>query len=40
VAEASKGYGMLFSGREPASEGSSFDEQITRSAIWFPGRLR
>jgi Kef-type K+ transport system membrane component KefB/nucleotide-binding universal stress UspA family protein len=37
VAEASKGYGMLLIGREPASEGSSFHEQITRSATGFSG---
>jgi Kef-type K+ transport system membrane component KefB/nucleotide-binding universal stress UspA family protein len=37
AAEASKGYGMLFIGREPASEGGSFHEQITRSAAGFAG---
>jgi Kef-type K+ transport system membrane component KefB len=37
AAEASKGYGMLFIGREPASEGSRFHEQITRSAAGFSG---
>jgi nucleotide-binding universal stress UspA family protein len=37
VAEASKGYGMLFIGREPASEGTTFHEQITRSVTGFSG---
>jgi len=36
-AEAQKGYGLLFIGREPASEGDTFHEQITRSAIEFAG---
>ena len=36
-AEAKKGYGLLFIGREPASEGGSFHEQITRSAVEFAG---
>lgn len=36
-AEAKKGYGMLFIGREPASEGDTFHEQITRSAVGFAG---
>jgi Kef-type K+ transport system membrane component KefB/nucleotide-binding universal stress UspA family protein len=36
-AEAKKGYGLLFIGREPASEGDTFHEQITRSAIEFAG---
>ena len=31
-AEAKKGYGLLFIGREPASEGDTFHEQITHSA--------
>jgi len=39
-AEARKGYGLLFIGREPASEGDTFHEQITRSAVEFAGRLR
>jgi nucleotide-binding universal stress UspA family protein len=37
VAEAKKGYGLLFIGREPASEGDTFHEQITRSAVGFAG---
>jgi nucleotide-binding universal stress UspA family protein len=37
VAEAKKGYGLLFIGREPASEGSTFHEQILRSVIGFDG---
>jgi nucleotide-binding universal stress UspA family protein len=37
VAEARKGYGLLFIGREPASEGDTFHEQITRSAVRFAG---
>jgi Kef-type K+ transport system membrane component KefB/nucleotide-binding universal stress UspA family protein len=37
VAEARKGYGLLFIGREPASEGDTFHEQITRSAVGFAG---
>jgi nucleotide-binding universal stress UspA family protein len=36
-AEARKGYGLLFIGREPASEGDTFHEQITRSAVEFAG---
>jgi Kef-type K+ transport system membrane component KefB/nucleotide-binding universal stress UspA family protein len=36
-AEAKKGYGLLFIGREPATEGSTFHEQITRSAVDFAG---
>jgi Kef-type K+ transport system membrane component KefB/nucleotide-binding universal stress UspA family protein len=36
-AEAKKGYGLLFIGREPASEGDTFHEQITRSAVEFDG---
>ena len=36
-AEAKKGYGLLFIGREPASEGGTFHEQITRSAVEFAG---
>ena len=35
--EAKKGYGLLFIGREPASEGDTFHEQITRSAVEFAG---
>jgi Kef-type K+ transport system membrane component KefB/nucleotide-binding universal stress UspA family protein len=37
AAEARKGYGLLFIGREPASEGDTFHEQITRSAVGFAG---
>jgi nucleotide-binding universal stress UspA family protein len=37
VEEAKKGYGLLVIGREPASEGNSFDSQITRSAVGFGG---
>lgn len=37
AAEAKKGYGLLFIGREPASEGDTFHEQITRSAVGFAG---
>jgi Kef-type K+ transport system membrane component KefB/nucleotide-binding universal stress UspA family protein len=37
AAEARKGYGLLFIGREPASEGDTFHEQITRSAAEFAG---
>jgi nucleotide-binding universal stress UspA family protein len=37
MAEAKKGYGLLFIGREPASEGDTFHEQITRSALGFAG---
>ena len=37
VTEAKKGYGLLFIGREPASEGDTFHEQITRSAVEFAG---
>jgi len=36
-AEAKKGYGLLFIGREPASEGDTFHEQITHSAAKFGG---
>jgi nucleotide-binding universal stress UspA family protein len=36
-AEAKKGYGLLFIGREPASEGNTFHEQITQSAVEFGG---
>jgi len=35
--EAKKGYGLLFIGREPASEGDTFHPQITRSAAEFAG---
>jgi Kef-type K+ transport system membrane component KefB/nucleotide-binding universal stress UspA family protein len=37
MAEAKKGYGLLFIGREPASEGDTFHNQITRSAVGFAG---
>jgi Kef-type K+ transport system membrane component KefB/nucleotide-binding universal stress UspA family protein len=37
LAEARKGYGLLFIGREPASEGDAFHEQIARSAARFGG---
>ncbi|HYM73710.1 MAG TPA: cation:proton antiporter [Stellaceae bacterium] len=37
AAEAKKGYGFLFIGREPASEGELFHEQIMRSAAEFAG---
>ncbi len=37
AAEAEKGYGFLVIGREPASEGDTFHEQITRSAAEFAG---
>jgi nucleotide-binding universal stress UspA family protein len=37
--EAKKGYGMLFIGREPASEGNRFTDQITRSAVSFGGPI-
>jgi Kef-type K+ transport system membrane component KefB/nucleotide-binding universal stress UspA family protein len=37
--EAKKGYGLLFIGREPASEGNRFTEQITRSAVSFGGPI-
>jgi Kef-type K+ transport system membrane component KefB/nucleotide-binding universal stress UspA family protein len=37
VAEATKGYGLLFIGREPASEGNAFHKQIIRSADGFAG---
>jgi Kef-type K+ transport system membrane component KefB/nucleotide-binding universal stress UspA family protein len=37
--EAKKGYGLLFIGREPASEGDRFTEQITRAAISFGGPI-
>jgi len=36
-AEAKKGYGLLFIGREPASEGDAFHRQIARSAVEFAG---
>jgi Kef-type K+ transport system membrane component KefB len=36
-AEADKGYGFLLIGREPASEGAGFHEQIARSAAAFGG---
>jgi hypothetical protein len=37
AAEAQKGYGFLVIGREPASEGPVFHEQITASAAEFAG---
>ena len=37
VAEARRGYGLLFIGREPGAEGDTFHEQITRSAVEFGG---
>ena len=37
AAEARKGYGLLFIGREPASEGDAFHEQIAHSATGFGG---
>ena len=37
TAEAEKGYGFLILGREPASEGSQFHEQIGASAVAFAG---
>ena len=37
AAEAKKGYGLLVIGREPASKGDTFHEQITRSAAEFGG---
>jgi Kef-type K+ transport system membrane component KefB/nucleotide-binding universal stress UspA family protein len=37
AAEAKKGYGLLLIGREPASEGDEFHDQITRSAARFAG---
>jgi Kef-type K+ transport system membrane component KefB/nucleotide-binding universal stress UspA family protein len=37
--EARKGYGLLFIGREPAAEGNSFTDQITRSAVSFGGPI-
>ena len=37
--EAKKGYGLLFIGREPASEGNQFTDQITRSAVSFGGPI-
>ena len=37
MAEARRGYGVLFIGREPASGGDTFHEQITRSAVEFAG---
>ena len=39
AAEARKGYGLLFIGREPASVGNQFVDQITRSAISFAGPI-
>ncbi len=37
AAEAGKGYGLLLIGREPASEGDAFHEQVARSAAGFAG---
>jgi K+:H+ antiporter len=37
AAEANKGYGLLVIGREPTSDGSSFNSQITRSVAAFAG---
>src|SRR5690349_8711914 len=37
TAEAKKGYGLLVIGREPASEGEVFHEQIMQSAVEFAG---
>jgi Kef-type K+ transport system membrane component KefB/nucleotide-binding universal stress UspA family protein len=37
AAEARKGYGMLFIGREPTAAGAVFDPQITRSVARFGG---
>lgn len=37
--EARKGYGLLFIGREPASVGNRFADQITRSATSFGGPI-
>ena len=37
--EARKGYGLLFIGREPASVGNRFADQITRSAASFGGPI-
>jgi Kef-type K+ transport system membrane component KefB/nucleotide-binding universal stress UspA family protein len=37
AAEARKGYGMLFIGREPTAIGATFDPQIARSAARFGG---
>jgi Kef-type K+ transport system membrane component KefB/nucleotide-binding universal stress UspA family protein len=37
--EARKGYGLLFIGREPASVGNRFADQITRSAASFAGPI-
>jgi nucleotide-binding universal stress UspA family protein len=39
AAEAKKGYGLLLIGREPASEGDAFHEQITQSAAQFAGPI-
>jgi Kef-type K+ transport system membrane component KefB/nucleotide-binding universal stress UspA family protein len=38
-AEAKKGYGLMFIGREPGAEGNRFTEQITRSAVSFDGPI-
>jgi Kef-type K+ transport system membrane component KefB/nucleotide-binding universal stress UspA family protein len=37
--EAKKGYGLMFIGREPASEDNRFTEQITRTAVSFGGPI-
>ncbi|HZO21988.1 MAG TPA: cation:proton antiporter [Steroidobacteraceae bacterium] len=37
AAEARKGYGLLFIGREPVAQTNTFEPQITRSAVEFAG---
>jgi Kef-type K+ transport system membrane component KefB/nucleotide-binding universal stress UspA family protein len=37
AAEARKGYGLLFIGREPVAQGADFDAGVTRSAEGFAG---
>jgi nucleotide-binding universal stress UspA family protein len=39
VDEAKKGYGLLCIGREPATEGNEFNEQIASSALSFGGPI-
>jgi Kef-type K+ transport system membrane component KefB/nucleotide-binding universal stress UspA family protein len=39
AAEADKGYGLLVIGREPASEGDRFHDQIAKSAAAFDGSV-